>query len=62
MVDSTLSSPAPLPATLPRADQALLHLGRRLQADGYRFITPTPLTHQRVNARTGHERTGKTRL
>lgn len=29
-------------------DLALLHLGRRLQADGYRFITPTPLTHQRV--------------
>jgi methylase of polypeptide subunit release factors len=32
-------------------DQALLQLGRRLQADGYRFITPTPLTHQRVNQR-----------
>jgi SAM-dependent methyltransferase len=31
---------------------ALLQLGRRLQADGYRFITPTPLTHQRVNDRT----------
>lgn len=30
---------------------ALLQLGRRLQADGYRFITPTPLTHQRVNQR-----------
>ncbi|MHC8314762.1 methyltransferase [Pseudomonas sp. LB3P31] len=27
---------------------ALLQLGRRLQADGYRFVTPTPLTHQRV--------------
>lgn len=36
------------PAT---ADLALLQLGRRLQADGYRFITPTPLTHQRVNDR-----------
>ena len=33
------------------ADLALLQLGRRLQADGYRFITPTPLTHQRVNDR-----------
>ncbi|MHC8320963.1 methyltransferase [Pseudomonas sp. GB2N2] len=33
-------------------DLALLQLGRRLQADGYRFITPTPLTHQRVNDRT----------
>jgi methylase of polypeptide subunit release factors len=30
------------------ADLALLQLGRRLQADGYRFTTPTPLTHQRV--------------
>ncbi|WP_028623481.1 methyltransferase, partial [Pseudomonas sp. Ant30-3] len=33
------------------ADLALLQLGRRLQADGYRFITPTPLTHQRLNDR-----------
>ncbi|CAI8919483.1 methyltransferase [Pseudomonas sp. IT-P260] len=32
-------------------DLTLLQLGRRLQADGYRFITPTPLTHQRVNQR-----------
>ncbi|MGE8190258.1 methyltransferase [Pseudomonas sp. NPDC086278] len=32
-------------------ERALLQLGRRLQADGYRFITPTPLTHQRVNER-----------
>jgi methylase of polypeptide subunit release factors len=32
-------------------DLALLQLGRRLQADGYRFVTPTPLTHQRVNQR-----------
>lgn len=32
-------------------DLALLQLGRRLQADGYRFTTPTPLTHQRVNQR-----------
>ncbi|MVV48679.1 class I SAM-dependent methyltransferase [Pseudomonas sp. PB120] len=34
-------------------DLALLQLGRRLQADGYRFVTPTPLTHQRVNDRAG---------
>ena len=34
------------------ADLALLQLGRRLQADGYQFITPTPLTHQRVLDRT----------
>ncbi|RJX75025.1 class I SAM-dependent methyltransferase [Pseudomonas sp. LS-2] len=32
-------------------DLALLQLGRRLQADGYRFTTVTPLTHQRNNAR-----------
>lgn len=36
---------------LSAADLALVQLGRRLQADGYRFITPTPLTHQRVNTR-----------
>jgi methylase of polypeptide subunit release factors len=29
----------------------LLQLGRRLLADAYRFVTPTPLTHQRVNQR-----------
>ncbi|RRV10826.1 class I SAM-dependent methyltransferase [Pseudomonas sp. v388] len=32
-------------------DLALLQLGRRLLADGYRFTTVTPLTHQRNNAR-----------
>ncbi|EPJ97131.1 class I SAM-dependent methyltransferase [Pseudomonas sp. CFII68] len=37
-------------------DLALLQLGRRLQADGYRFITPTPLTHERINQRPGNER------
>ncbi|MCY1395771.1 Release factor glutamine methyltransferase [compost metagenome] len=36
-------------------DLALLQLGRRLQADGYRFITPTPLTHERVNQRAGSQ-------
>ncbi|WP_043196530.1 methyltransferase [Pseudomonas putida] len=34
-----------------RADQALLQLGRRLLADGYRFTCVTPATHARVNAR-----------
>jgi SAM-dependent methyltransferase len=29
-------------------DRGLLELGLRLQRSGYRFITPTPLTHQRV--------------
>lgn len=33
-------------------DLALLQLGRRLLADDYRFITVTPLTHQRNNSRT----------
>lgn len=30
------------------ADQGLLEWGRRLLAEHYRFVTPTPLTHQRV--------------
>ncbi|WP_300632909.1 class I SAM-dependent methyltransferase [Pseudomonas sp.] len=30
------------------ADRALLNLGRGLKDSGYRFITPTPLTHERV--------------
>ncbi|WP_419736459.1 methyltransferase [Pseudomonas sp. COR18] len=43
----------PCDYTLSRqTDQALVQLGRRLQADGYRFVTPTPLTHQRVLARS----------
>lgn len=33
------------------ADRALLNLGRGLQENGYRFITPTPLTHERVYQR-----------
>ncbi|NIE73485.1 class I SAM-dependent methyltransferase [Pantoea sp. Ap-967] len=34
-----------------RADEALLQLGRRLRADGYRFTCVTPATHARVTAR-----------
>ncbi|WP_313652039.1 class I SAM-dependent methyltransferase [Pseudomonas soli] len=34
-----------------RADEALLQLGRRLHADGYRFTCVTPATQARVNAR-----------
>lgn len=34
-------------------DITLLRLGSLLRTRGYRFITPTPLTHQRVNARPG---------
>jgi methylase of polypeptide subunit release factors len=33
------------------ADRALVDLGARLRALGYRFVTPTPETHRRVNAR-----------
>lgn len=32
---------------------ALLDLGRELRAAGYRFVTPSPETHRRVNARKG---------
>jgi methylase of polypeptide subunit release factors len=32
-------------------DRALLELGEWLVSQGYRFVTPTPATHQRVNAR-----------
>ena len=32
-------------------DESLLQLGRWLQDAGYRFFTPTPATHARVNAR-----------
>lgn len=33
---------------------ALLHLGRWLRATGYSFVTVTPETHRRVNARVGN--------
>lgn len=39
-----------------QADEALLQLGRRLHADGYRFTCVTPATHARNNARTGTDR------
>ena len=35
---------------------ALLALGRSLREAGYRFVTPTPETHRRVNARPGNGR------
>ena len=37
---------------------ALCRLGKALQAGGYRFVTPTPLTHARVNARSANIRAG----
>nr|WP_152609461.1 class I SAM-dependent methyltransferase [Pseudomonas lurida] len=51
MLELPLCSTPPVISAQSQADRALLHLGRRLQAQGYRFITPTPLTHQRVIAR-----------
>ena len=35
----------------PPEDDALLRLAHAIEATGYRFITPTPATHARVNAR-----------
>lgn len=35
--------------------EALLTLGQTLGDGGYRFITPTPLTHQRVNERESNQ-------
>ena len=36
------------------ADDALLHLAAAVRAAGYRFVTVTPATHARVNARPGN--------
>jgi methylase of polypeptide subunit release factors len=38
------------------ADAALVALGDALRADGYRFTTITPATHERVNRRAGNRR------
>jgi release factor glutamine methyltransferase len=38
---------------LSSAEQALLVIGRSLRDAGYAFVTPTPETHRRVNARPG---------
>lgn len=37
--------------TITDEDRALVELGQWLLDQGYRFVTPTPATHQRVNAR-----------
>lgn len=42
-----------LAPTQVEGDQALLQLGQRLRADGYRFTCVTPATHSRVNGREG---------
>ena len=39
-------------AGLDARDQALLALGQELREHGYGFVTPTPLTHRRVIARS----------
>ena len=36
------------------SDDLLLRLARLLRDGGYRFVTPTPATHARVNARPGN--------
>jgi SAM-dependent methyltransferase len=43
-----------MPDAIPREEtQSLVHLARLVQETGYAFVTPTPLTHARVNARPG---------
>ncbi len=43
------------PADADRLASALVALARIVQATGYEFVTPTPATHARVNARPGAE-------
>ncbi|HYZ63535.1 MAG TPA: class I SAM-dependent methyltransferase [Acetobacteraceae bacterium] len=40
-------------ATMLEREAALLQLARQVAETGYRFVTPTPATHGRVNARPG---------
>lgn len=47
------------PAVAP--EHALLHMLRTLRVRGYRFTTPTPLTHQRVLARRAEIGRGESR-
>ncbi|CAA9283934.1 MAG: HemK family modification methylase PA2179 [uncultured Acetobacteraceae bacterium] len=46
-----MTEPTP---TVADADDALLRLASAVRATGYRFVTVTPATHQRVNARPGN--------
>jgi SAM-dependent methyltransferase len=52
------AAPAPAPADTAwsEEDAALLDLARAVRATGYDFVTPTPATHARVNARPGNRR------
>lgn len=43
------------------SDKALFNLGISLSAAGYQFITVSPVTHRRVNARPGNEQAGSLR-
>lgn len=45
----------PTPSFHAPADIALFALAQELVANGYRFVTGTPATHARVNARPGNE-------
>lgn len=46
--------PAASTPAVPPEDEALLALARAVRDTGYRFITPTPATHERVNRRPGN--------
>ena len=49
-------SAVPTTSNQARADAALLDLAKAVRDAGYRFVTPTPATHQRVNSRPGNHR------
>jgi len=46
----------PTPQLFSDADDALLNLAQAVRATGYRFVTTTPATQERVNRRAGNER------
>jgi len=52
---------AALPLDLSDAERALVMLSKRLRAEGYRFVTPTPDTHRRMIARFTRRRPGDLR-
>ncbi len=49
------SAPLPSADPLPAADLPLLHLAQAVRETGYRFVTATPATHERVNRRPVNE-------
>ena len=52
---SQLYAPAAPQIVSEGPDAALVELGRALHRSGYRFVTPTPETHRRVNSRNGDQ-------